>query len=435
MARPIPLEAPVTSVAQPLKASDDASGINFDSSRIEAHDCEWPLRAARIRRSVGPLSAVRDVVIAGAGIGGLTAAIALTRAGIGVRVLERAAAIHPAGAGLALQPNAMAVLATLGLDDAVAAAGAALSRAVLLDPAGRPLGPETRFERILESPTARVIALHRARLHDVLLKAAGSGVVRTGVRVTGYEQAPGRVSVAIDDGSRLETELLVGADGLHSAVRAQMCGHDAPRYAGYTSWRGITPAGSVAAPDRVTETWGRGERFGVVDIGFGEIYWFAVADAPQGGTDGDVRAELRARFGGWHAPVPAVLEATPADRILRTDIFDREPITRWHDGRVVLLGDAAHPMTPNLGQGAAQAIEDAGALAASLQTAASIEEGLHAYETARVRRTRTFVLASRRFGKVAQWRQPLAVFARDLMMRLTPEFALVAQVRRMLSAR
>jgi 2-polyprenyl-6-methoxyphenol hydroxylase-like FAD-dependent oxidoreductase len=409
--------------------------MNFDSSRITRHE-RYALQPAAqpLRGSVGPLSAVRDVVIAGAGIGGLTAAIALIRAGIRVRVLERASAIHPAGAGLALQPNAMALLATLGLDDAVAAAGAALSRAVLLDPSGRHLGPETRFGRIFKNPGARVVALHRARLHDVLLAAVGRDVVRTGVRVTGYEQTSGQVTVLADDGSRLETELLVGADGLHSAVRTQMCGHEPPRYAGYTSWRGITPAGSVAPPDRVTETWGRGERFGVVDIGFGEVYWFAVADAPPGGVDGDARAELRARFGGWHHPIPAVLEATPADRIIRTDIFDRDPIARWHDGRVALLGDAAHPMTPNLGQGAAQAIEDAGALAASVQAANTVEAGLRAYEAARVARTRAFVLASRQFGGVAQWRRPLAVFARDLLMRLTPEWALVAQARRMLSA-
>src|SRR5204862_1111559 len=162
--------------------------------------------------------------------------------------------------------------------------------------------------------------------------------------------------------------------------------------------------------------------------------WFAVADAPPGGTDGDVGAELRRRFGRWHEPVPAVLDATPADRILRTDIFDREPIPRWHDGRVVLLGDAAHPMTPNLGQGAAQAIEDAGVLAASLTAATTVEEALGAYEAARVGRTRAFVRASRRFGDVAQWRHPLAVFARDLMMRLTPESAIVAQARRILAS-
>jgi 2-polyprenyl-6-methoxyphenol hydroxylase-like FAD-dependent oxidoreductase len=348
-------------------------------------------------------------------------------------VLERATAIHPAGAGLALQPNAMAVLARLGLDGAVTAAGAALSRAVLLDPSGRQLGPETRFDRIFENAAVRVVALHRARLHEVLLAAAGSHVVRTGVHVTGYEQQADRVIVFADDGTTFETELLVGADGLHSAVRAQLAGDGEPRYAGYTSWRGVTPGGSVTPPDRVTETWGRGERFGVVDIGFGEIYWFAVADAPPGGTDGDVRAELAARFGRWHGPIPAVIQATPAGRILRTDIFDRDPISRWHDRRVALLGDAAHPMTPNLGQGAAQAIEDAGVLADSLAAGHALEDALATYEAARVPRARSFVLASRRFGNVAQWRHPLAVAARDLAMRLTPERALIAQARRMLS--
>jgi 2-polyprenyl-6-methoxyphenol hydroxylase-like FAD-dependent oxidoreductase len=351
-----------------------------------------------------------------------------------VRVLERASSLHPAGAGLALQPNAMAVLASLGLDEAVAAAGAALSRAVLLDPAGRPLGPETRVDRLFDRTTARVVALHRARLHDVLLAAAGRDVLQTATRVTAYEPRNSGVTVICEDGSRIETELLVGADGLHSAVRAQMVGDGAPRYAGYTSWRGVTPSGSVAPPTRVTETWGRGERFGVVDIGFGEIYWFAVADAPPGGVDRDVRSDLLARFGRWHAPVPAAIGATPADRIIRTDIVDREPIASWHEGRVVLLGDAAHPMTPNLGQGAAQAIEDAGTLASSLAGAATVEQALQAYEAARIRRTRAFVLASRRFGDVAQWRHPLAAGARDLMMRLTPEWALVAQARRMLAA-
>jgi len=351
-----------------------------------------------------------------------------------VRVLERAAALQGAGAGLALQPNAIAVLASLDVADAVAAAGAALSRAALLDPAGRPLGPETHFDRLFDDPRARVVALHRARLHDVLRKATDADVVRTGVRVTGYEQTAERVTVLCDTGERLEADLLVAADGLHSQMRAQLVDDGPPRYAGYTSWRGITPAGSVAPPDRVTETWGRGERFGLVDIGFGEIYWFAVANAPAGGVDRDVRAELLARFGNWHEPICAVLEATPADRIIRTDIADRHPITRWHDGGVVLLGDAAHPMTPNLGQGAAQAIEDAGALAASLASTGSRAEALPAYEAARVTRANAYVTASRRFGAVSQWSHPIAASARNLAMRLTPERALIAQARRLLAA-
>jgi 2-polyprenyl-6-methoxyphenol hydroxylase-like FAD-dependent oxidoreductase len=362
----------------------------------------------------------------------LTTAVALARAGVTVRVVERAAALQPAGAGLALQPNAMHVLSRIGLADAVAAAGASLSRGVLLDPAGRSLGPETRFDRIFSNPLARVIALHRARLHEALLAAVGEGVVRTQVRVTGYEQSGERVAAICDGGERLDTELLVGADGLHSAIRAQLVADGAPRYAGYTSWRGVTAPGAVPPPPRVTETWGRGERFGIVDIGFGEIYWFAVADAAAGGIDRDVRAELLARFGGWHDPIRAVIEATPVDRIIRTDIADREPMTRWHDGRVVLLGDAAHPMTPNLGQGAAQAIEDAGALATCLSAARSVAEALHAYEAVRVRRANAYVAASRRFGELAQWSHPVAVWVRDATMRLVPEWLLLVQARRML---
>jgi len=274
--------------------------------------------------------------------------------------------------------------------------------------------------------------VHRARLHEVLLDAVGTGVVRTGIHVTGFAQTAEGVTAECDSGERLDTDLLIGADGLHSAVRAQLVGDGPPRYAGYTSWRGVTPPGQVRPPDRVTETWGHGERFGLVDIGFGEIYWFAVANAPPGGTDRDARAELLARFGGWHDPIRVVIEATPPNRIIRTDIVDREPITSWHDGRVVLLGDAAHPMTPNLGQGAGQAIEDARSLAQCLASARSLDDALRGYEAARVARANAFVLASRQFGAVSQWSHPLKAWTRDLAMRITPERALVAQARKLL---
>ena len=396
------------------------------------------MRARALARSCGPrgdaLSAVADVIIAGAGIGGLTTAIALARTGIRVRVLERASELRTAGAGLALQPNAVAALTELGLGPAIIAAGSALSRAAILNRSGRRLGPETRFSRIFNDPTARTVAVHRARLHEVLLDAVGEGVVRMGVRITGFEQGTDGVTAVCGSGERIGTELLIGADGVHSAVRAQLVGDGPPRYAGYTSWRGITPPGQVRPPDRVTETWGHGERFGLVDIGFGEIYWFAVANAPPGGTDRDARAELLARFGGWHDPIRMVIDATPTDRIIRTDIVDREPITSWHEGRVALLGDAAHPMTPNLGQGAGQAIEDARSLAQCLAGRRSLEEALRAYETARVARANGFVLASRQFGAVSQWSHPVKAWTRDLAMRLTPERALIAQARKLLGA-
>ena len=302
---------------------------------------------------------VSDVVVAGAGIGGLTLALALHRHGVRVRVFERANHLTVAGAGIALPANGVKALQALSLGQAVTSSGMVVARAAILDSRGRPLGPEVDLTSVYDTMGASLVALHRARLHSILLDAVGPDVVTTGRQVASFEQNEASVHVALMDGERVDADLLIGADGLHSVVRAQLVGKEPPAYSGYTSWRGVTPSHAVQVPNRTSESWGRGERFGIVPIGFGEIYWFAVANAPPNGRDVDVHRELMDRFGSWHEPIAAIIDATPPDRILRTDICDRPPIERWHQGRVALLGDAAHPMTPNLGQGAGQAIEDA----------------------------------------------------------------------------
>ncbi len=358
-------------------------------------------------------------------------AIALRRRGVRTTVLERSPALAPVGAGLGLMPNGLAALSRLDLAAPVLAAGQVTRRSAFMTPSGQVLG---RVVDVLQLFDAPAVALHRARLHRVLLDAIDPHVVRTGVAVAGYEQRKDSVVVTSAAGERFQTDLLVGADGLHSAVRAQLVGDADPVYAGYTSWRGVTPAGSVPAPSMVTETWGRGERFGVVDIGFGEIYWFAVADAPPGGRDGEVRRELLARFGAWHPPVRALIEATPAERIVRTDISDRPPLDRWHEGRVVLLGDAAHPMTPNIGQGASQALEDAVVLDQCLANAATLEDAIGTYERRRVGRANQIARASRQFGAMAQWRHPFAVAFRNTAWRLTrlaPDSIMSARARQL----
>lgn len=377
---------------------------------------------------------VPDVVVAGAGIGGLTLAIALRRRGARVRVFERAAHLGAVGAGIGLPANGVKALQALGLGELVTKAGMIVGRAAILDSRGRPLGSEVNLTGVYQEIGASLVALHRARLHALLLEAVGSGVVSTGAQVVSFEQSANSVHVALMTGERVETGLLVGADGLHSSVRSQLIGNRTPVYSGYTSWRGVTPANAVTVPTRTTESWGRGERFGIVPIGFGEIYWFAVADAPPDGRDTDVTRELLARFGSWHEPVAAIIEATPAERILRTDIYDRDPIERWHSGRVVLLGDAAHPMTPNLGQGAGQAIEDAVALDDCLAHATTIEEALTRYEQRRVARANGIVRASRQMGAIAQWSNPIAAWLRDRIMSLTPPSAAIRQARKLMEA-
>jgi 2-polyprenyl-6-methoxyphenol hydroxylase-like FAD-dependent oxidoreductase len=374
---------------------------------------------------------VTDVVIAGAGIGGLTLALALRRRGVSVRCLERAVDLKGGGAGLSLAPNAMRGLRQVGLEGAALEAGEVILRAAILDEAGRSLTGEMDIAKLNREAGAATLALHRARLHGLLLDAVGRDVVHRGVSVRGYEQSGDRVIVHCGHGDEhIETDLLIGADGLRSVVRAQMIGDGEPRYSGYTSWRGVTPAYAVPLVTRMSESWGRGERFGIVAIGFGEIYWFACADAPPGGRDGDARAELLARFGGWHAPVEAIIRVTPAEQILRTDISDRRPVRCWHAGRVVLLGDAAHPMTPNLGQGAGQAIEDALVLDRCLAEAASVEWALRAYERKRMARANAIVRASRRVGEIAHWRNAFAVRLRNAAMRVVPATVRDAHARR-----
>ncbi|MGE3510791.1 MAG: FAD-dependent monooxygenase [Vicinamibacterales bacterium] len=371
----------------------------------------------------------RPIVIAGAGIGGLTLAIALQRHGIPVRVLERASVLAPAGAGLALQPNAMAIMASLGLAESVTAAGRPVARAAMLDQRGVALGAEQDMAALAAPFGAPVVALHRARLHAVLLQAIAPGTLSLAVEVIGYDASATGVTVRCADGATIETDLLVGADGLRSRVRQIVVGDGEPRYSGYTSWRGVTATDAGPRLARMSESWGRGERFGMVDIGHGEIYWFAVANAPPGGRDPDVRRELVTRFAGWHSPIRAVLDATPVDRILRTDIADRDPVTRWHAGRAVLMGDAAHPMTPNLGQGACQAIEDAAVLADALAEGSTVDASIDRYEAQRVGRANAVVIAARRFGAVAQWSNPAAAWIRNAALRMVPDRITHQQVR------
>jgi 2-polyprenyl-6-methoxyphenol hydroxylase-like FAD-dependent oxidoreductase len=375
-------------------------------------------------------SAPRHVLIAGAGIGGLTLACALRGAGLSATVFERAEALRPVGAGITVQMNAMAALRSLGLADAVAEAGASMSSAAMRNPSGQKLS-SLAFEALQREFGVPVIAIHRARLQAVLLAHAGEEHVHLGRAVKGLHDDGQKVTVELSDGSTATGDLLVGADGLHSVVRREVLG-DAPlRYSGYTSWRGVAKAASLVEPGATSETWGPGARFGIVPIGHGEVYWFATQNAPAGGRDepGRARAHLLERFGGWHAPIAGLLEATAEEHIVRTDINDRPPVEHWSKGRVTLLGDAAHPMTPNMGQGGCQAMEDAVVLAGCLAREADVPSALAAYERRRIERANSFVSRSFQFGRLTQMESAAGRFVRDTLMRLMPASATANQVR------
>jgi len=362
------------------------------------------------------------VLIAGGGIGGLTLAVALRRRGLEARVVERAPQLAPLGAGITVQPNGFAVLDSLGLGHAVRAAGAVLRETHVLREDGALLS------RIDVAPYGDLVGIHRAELHRILLEAAGHRV-ELGFDVTGYEERPDGVRLRAGDGRSVEGAVLVGADGLRSVVRGQLLGEQPPAYSGYTSWRGVTEACDLAPHDRATESWGRGLRFGIVPIGDDRLYWYATANLPAGGRRHD-RAELMERFAGFHSPVAAVLEATDPATIVRTDIHDRDPIVRWSAGRVALLGDAAHPMTPNMGQGGCQAIEDAAALAAALAEDGTVAGAFSRYQEARVGRANDIVRWSRSAGRLGQLEGGLTCWLRDLAVRATPRWILDRRLRR-----
>ena len=357
------------------------------------------------------------VLIAGAGIGGLALGVALQQARIKYEIFERVATPREAGAGILVQAGAMRALRHLGLESEVVSLGCELERGTGRNVAGTLLST-TSFDQ-LGAPT---VAIHRARLHSALLGALEQGHIHLGRAVRTFEQNEHGVRAVFDDGGRSSVGgLLIGADGLRSAVRGELFGDAPPRYAGYTSWRGIAPCAGLVPHQEILEIWGRGLRFGAVSLGPGETYWFAVANAPAGELDADQRAAVLARFAHFSGAVLALVQATPAESVLRTDIEDREPIATWSRDRVALLGDAAHPTTPNLGQGGSMAIEDAVVLSHCLSTRASLRDALAAYERARVARTAEIVNASWRFGRVAQMDGRLGCWLRDLALRSTPQ--------------
>jgi 2-polyprenyl-6-methoxyphenol hydroxylase-like FAD-dependent oxidoreductase len=361
-----------------------------------------------------------EVLIIGAGIGGLTLARALTTEGLRCAIFERAPDLSTAGAGIMLQTAAMLALRRIGLDAPVAAAGAELQVGWSATDRGRPLG-RSSFTFLKEQLGVPTVALHRARLQRVLREAAPEVPLHFGRTLTGFEGDASGVTATFGDGTRARGALLVGADGLRSVVRRQLLGEQPLRYAGYTSWRGIARSDQPSAQHAVAELWGSGARFGFAGIGPGETYWFAVLDAPPGEKDDHPLDTVKGHFGHFPAPVSALLAATPPDRVLRTDIHDRPPVPTWTSGRVTLLGDAAHPTTPDLGQGGCMAIEDAVVLAYALARAPSFTDAFTCYEKERVPRTTAIVEASRRFGQVAQLRNPVAVWLRDSLLRLTPQ--------------
>ncbi|ANH93504.1 FAD-dependent oxidoreductase [Streptomyces sp. SAT1] len=384
-----------------------------------------------------------SAVVVGGGIGGLAAAIGLRAVGWEVVVAERAPVLADVGAGISLHANGMRALDALGAGAAVRAAARPQYTGGTRVPGGRWLArmDGTVLERRLGTP---IVGIPRADLHRALRAALPEGCLRTGAEVRSVDDSDGgRVRVLLDGtggesatatgpGDVLDADLVVAADGVGSRLRRRLFpDHPGPAYSGSTVLRAVT-AHPVELRTDFALTWGRGAEFGHIAFRDGRAEWHAVLDAPPGVRPADPLAALRRRFADWHEPVPALLAATRPEAVLHHDIHELTvPLPAFTVGRVALLGDAAHAMTPHLGQGACQALEDAVTLAAALAAEPSTAQALARYDAERRPRSQAVARAARRAGRMGQrLAHPAAVALRNTALRLAPDTVTMRAVLR-----
>ena len=360
-------------------------------------------------------------LVIGAGIAGLATAVALQRAGHDVAVVE-ARSDATSGAGISIWPNALAALDQIGLGDAVRDAGGRVTAGALRWRDGRWLRRPSR-ERIVKALGEPLVVLRRSTLTDVLAGALTSGTVQTGLSAERIEPAPDGVHVTLSDSTTRHAAAVIGADGTHSVVARHLNGPLCNRYAGYTAWRGV--ADVPIDPDLSGETLGAGRECGHVPLGSGHTYWFATERAPEGrvAADGEL-AYLRTRFGSWAEPLPDLLAATDPAVVLRNDLYDRDQARVWSRGPIVLVGDAAHPMRPHLGQGGCQGLEDAAVLAAFIEQSGDPATAFARFATFRKPRVRALVRESATIGRVVNLRPALLSAAATRATALVPEAVL-----------
>lgn len=362
----------------------------------------------------------KEIAIIGGGIAGLTLSIALKSEAFQCSIFEKKEEIGEVGAAISVFPNALSVLDELGMLQEILAVAGELRTIHLKTWKGRDL---SRTSPKGEYP---IICMHRSDLHRIL-KARSKATIHAGRVLRTMETLPdGRTELLFEDGSAHIADVVVGADGLHSVVRQQVIGDGSPIHRGYNIWRGICR--SDFAIGHGSETFGRGQRVGIVPIRDGWYGWWASANEAYMATDGEegARNKLIRLFGDWHHPIPELIAGTEV--ILKNACMDRKLVRGWSKGNVVLVGDAAHPTTPNLGQGGCTAIEGAWLLARCLTVHGASEEAFQRYEALHYPRAAKIIADSRQLGVMGQLENPLATGLRNLAFSLMPSSVSVKMV-------
>jgi 2-polyprenyl-6-methoxyphenol hydroxylase-like FAD-dependent oxidoreductase len=365
------------------------------------------------------------VIVIGGGIGGLSAAIGLQRRGVPVTVFERMPEVREIGTGTGIQRVAQQALELLDLGgDVREIGGTPFEVQLLLTRTGRTMATIPR--------RGEAFVVHRGELLEVFKRALGDEVgVHCGSECVGFEQDERGVTARFADGREERGAVLVGADGVRSIVRQQLVGDGPPVYSGWTAWRGMFKYTHPTLPLTTSEqVWGPAAVFGLFPCN-DRLFWWASQVRPEGAVDPPIgrKRDVAQTYAGWPESIPEVIEATPEEQIYRGDLYHRLPIERWSDGRVTLLGDAAHPTMPAFGQGAGMAIEDASVLSRELAAADGLQAGgriasaLETYQSQRIPRTAAIVNRARNMAKLCTWRNPLAMIAREALISAVPQRA------------
>ena len=355
--------------------------------------------------------------ILGGGIGGLAAALALHRAGHEVRVFEQAQRFGRVGADINLTPNAVRALDGLGLGPALRATAARPQfRISRMWDTGEETSRLPMAEEAERKYGAPQLTMHRADLLAALENALPDGTIRLGHKAEEIDQDATGVTIRFAQGPQARVDALVGADGIHSVVRGALHGAESPRFTGVVAFRAVVPAERLAGQpnlDSFTKWWGPNPQSQIVTFPLNlgrDIFIFATVGQDswrhESWTQPGSVTELRSLYADYHPEARALLDA--CDEVLKTALWERDPLPFWSKGRVTLLGDAAHPMLPFMAQGACQASEDAVVLARCVAATTTVEAAFTAYQAARQERTATIQLGSRenawlRAGGNADW--------------------------------
>lgn len=374
-----------------------------------------------------------EFTIIGGGVAGLAAAIGFQNNSMDFSLFEQADQLKGIGAGFGLAANAMQALEYLGIREDIEKLGHHLDSYKILDDKGKVLvAPNTKT--LSQQYNQRNFAIHRADLHLYLLSQVQPQSLHLGKKAIYLSQKDGTISIRFADGTMHYTKYLIIADGVKSPLRQQLIPTAVPRYAGYTCWR-ATIDNSTIALQHGSETWGQKGRFGMTPLTHNRIYWYACINATyQSETYRNYRiADLQHHFGHYHDPIPEILSHTQDTDLIWNDIVDIKPLQHLAYGNILLLGDAGHATTPNMGQGACQALEDVAVLMDELTDKASAPKAFLSFEKRRLQRTRYITKTSKRIGEVAQWENPFMISIRNTILKNIPAKMSQANLEKLLS--